>query len=63
MLVSTKTLQLPQALELYREMFDNESAALLPFHKAIDHAINLVDSKEPLYRPLYLLSTRELEVL
>ena len=54
---------LPPELEQYRDMFDNDSAAMLPTHRVTDHAINIKDGKEAPHGPLYNLSQRELGVL
>ena len=54
---------IPPELDEYRDLFDNDSAAMLPEHRSTDHAIQLKDGKEPPFGPLYNLSQRELEVL
>lgn len=56
-------LKVPDALEQYTDMFDSDSAKALPANKATDHAINVVEGKEPPYGPLYSLSQRELGIL
>jgi len=56
-------LAIPEALIDYADVFDNDSTAILLAYRAIDYTINLMDEKEPLYGPLYSLSTRELRVL
>jgi len=58
-----RSLAIPEALIDYADVFDNDSAAILPAYRAIDYTINLMDKKEPLYGPLYSLSARELRVL
>jgi hypothetical protein len=54
---------LPSALHDYRDVFDEDAAATPPNFKESDHAIPLMEGKEPPYGPLYNLSARELEVL
>jgi len=61
--VPAGSLAIPEALRDYADIFDNDSAAILPTYRAIDHTINLIEGKEPLYGPLYSLSARELGVL
>jgi predicted aspartyl protease len=61
--VSATDVVIPPALQSHTDVFNNDSAAMLPTHKTTDHAINLIDGKEPPYGPLYNLSARELEVL
>jgi len=55
--------RLPDYLQDFAEVFDNENASLLPSNGKMDHAIETVDNKDPPYGPLYNLSTTELAVL
>jgi hypothetical protein len=55
--------RLPEALHDYTDVFDNKAAQALPSLKSSDHAIPIMEGKEPPYGPLYSLSARELEVL
>ena len=55
--------RLPDYLQDYAEVFDNENASLLPSNGKMDHAIETVDNQDPPYGPLYNLSTPELAVL
>ena len=54
-------IQLPIKLNNYINIFSEESAGELPFNYPGDHAIE-INNKDPLYKPLYNLSARELEV-
>ena len=54
---------LPPELVKYKDVFDNKSARILPRNRASDHAIPVMEGKEPPYGPLYNLSQRELQVL
>lgn len=49
-------------LKDYKDVFSNENASKLPYHKNTDHAINTGD-KPPPYGPLYNLSIEELAEL
>lgn len=55
--------RVPNALREYADVFDSEAAKTLPPFKSSDHAIPLMEGKEPPYGPLYNLSARELQVL
>ncbi len=44
-------------------MFNANKASGLPNYRSLDYAINLVDRKQPLYSPIYLLGERELATL
>jgi len=61
--VPTRPPAIPETLIDYADVFDNDSAAILPAYRATDHTINLIEGKEPKYGPLYSLSARELRVL
>ena len=58
----TAKIQLLIELNNYINIFNEEFAGKLPFNYLGDHAIK-INNKDPLYGPLYNLSTRELEVL
>jgi len=61
--VPTRPPAIPETLVDYADVFDNDSAAILPTYRATDYAINLIEGKEPIYGPLYSLSASELRVL
>ena len=44
-------------------MFDSQYSDELPPHRSFDHAIDMVEGKEPPWRPIYTLPEKELEVL
>ncbi|HYP42903.1 MAG TPA: hypothetical protein VEQ18_02670, partial [Candidatus Nitrosocosmicus sp.] len=45
------------------QLFTKEDADKIPPHRYIDHAIDLVDGKQPSFGPLYNMSKLELKVL
>jgi hypothetical protein len=47
----------------YIDVFDNRNAEILLQYKSLDHAIPIVEGKEPPYGPLYTLSLCELQLL
>ena len=48
----------------FSNVFFSDSAAELPEYTGInDHLINLLDNKQPLYGPIYILGLVELEML
>ena len=47
-------------LSEYADVFDNRNAEILPQYKSSDHAIPIVEGKEPPYSLLYTLSLRKL---
>ena len=54
----------PTYLTAYQDVFDNKAAGMVPEHGRLnDHAIDVVEDKEPPYGPLYNLSQTELQVL
>lgn len=61
--ITAKTVTLPNTYKDFEDVFSVENAAHLPLHKDHDHAINLVDGKQPLYGPIYNLSENELSIL
>ena len=44
-------------------MFNGQYSDELPPHRSFDHAIDMVEEKEPPWGPIYALSEKELEVL
>ena len=54
-------IQLPIELNNYINIFNKEFAGGLLFNHPGDHTIK-INSKDPLYKPLYNLSIKELEV-
>jgi hypothetical protein len=50
-------------LEQYRYVFSIEKFGIFSFYKGIDHAIDLLLGIMPPYRPIYLLSPQELQIL
>src|SRR5260370_27514393 len=58
--------QLKDVLWQYRDymsVFNGQYADELPPHRSFDHAIDMVDGKEPPWGPIYALSEKELGVL
>ncbi len=47
----------------FEYVFSTENAGHQSFHKDHDHAIDLIDGKQPLYGPIYSLSENELLIL
>ena len=47
----------------YQSVFNGQYADELPPHRSFDHAIDMVEGKEPPWGPIYALSEKELEVL
>jgi hypothetical protein len=47
----------------FQSVFNGQYADELPPHRSFDHAIDMVDGKEPPWGPIYALSQKELEVL
>ena len=43
-------------------MFNGQYSDKLPPHRSFDHAIDMVEAKEPHRRPIYALSEKSLEV-
>ena len=58
----TVKIQLPIKLNNYINIFNKEFASKLLFNYPRNHAIK-INGKNPLYRPLYNLFIRELEML
>jgi hypothetical protein len=55
--------ELLKELAKFQDVFSDKEAGILLRARETDHAINILIEKEPPYRPLYSLSTRELHVL
>ena len=47
----------------YQSVFNGQYSDELPPHRSFDHAIDMVELKEPPWGPIYALSEKELEVL
>ena len=47
----------------FNSVYNGQYAEELPPHRPIDHAIDMVDGKEPPWGPIYALSEKELGVL
>ena len=47
----------------YQSVFNGQYSDELPPHRSFDHAIDMVEGKEPPWGPIYTLSEKELEVL
>ena len=47
----------------YQSVFNGQYGDELPPHRSFDHAIDMVEGKEPPWGPIYALSEKELEVL
>ena len=61
--IEAKLVAIPDVLLTYADMFNSDLASVLLANKSTNYAINVVEGKEPLYRPLYSLSQRELTIL
>ena len=61
--VVTSVELIPKEFRSYLDVFDVEAATELLLYADYDYIIDLVDSKEPLYKLIYLLSNQELVVL
>ena len=57
------TVKLPPEYNEYSDVFSDSGAAELPKHGPADHAIDLIDGKQPLYDLIYNLNAVELETL
>ena len=47
----------------YQSVFNGQFSDALPPHRSFDHAIDMVEGKEPPWGPIYALSEKELKVL
>lgn len=54
---------IPEAYKDFSDVFSDDKANILPEHGPDDHAIDLIDDKQPPYGPVYNLSEVELTVL
>ena len=60
----SKETGIPAEYSDFSNVFSSDSAAELPEHIGInDHAIDLLNNKQPLYRPIYSLEPVELAML
>ena len=60
----TEKVKIPDEYSDFTDIFSDEKALILPRRiKLNEHAINLKDSKQPLYGPIYSLGQVELETL
>ena len=60
---AAQEVRIPHKLSEYADIFDNRNTEILPQYKSSDHAIPIVEGKEPPYSPLYTLSSRKLQLL
>ena len=47
----------------YQSVFNGQYSDELPPHRSFNHAMDVVEGKEPPWEPIYALSEKELEVL
>lgn len=52
---ATKKVGLLKVYKDFEDVFLIENAGYLPLHENYDHAINLIDGKQPPYEPIYSL--------
>ena len=61
------TLEIPREIPLqygdYKSVYNGLYSDEIPPHRSFDHAIDMVEGKEPLWGPIYALSEKELQVL
>lgn len=62
-IATATTVELPAEYSEYSDIFSDSGAAGLPPYGVADHAIDLVDDKQPPYGPIYNLNEVELETL
>ena len=55
--------EVPWQYRDYQSVFNGQYSDELPPHRLFDHAIDMVEGKEPPWGPIYALSEKELEVL
>ena len=60
---TTEPVKIPEAYNDFEDVFSTKNAGHLPVHEDHDHAIDLVDDKQPPYGPIYSLSENELSIL
>src|SRR5258706_4223304 len=58
-----KLKDIPWQYRDYQSVYNGQYSDELPPHRTFDHAIDMVDGKEPPWGPIYALSEKELEVL
>ena len=61
--IASSLLELPQKYTNYTNVFLEEEAKCLPNKNARQYTIDLIEGQEPLYRPIYSLLEKELQVL
>ena len=61
--VTTETVTLPKAYKDFEDVFFAENTSHLPPHKDHDHAIDLINGKQPPCRPIYSLSENDSSIL
>lgn len=54
---------IPEAYREFEDVFSEENANALPQHEKHDHAIDLMDERQPPHGPIYNLSETELTTL
>ena len=54
---------MPKAYDEFKDVFSEENANIFPKHGEHDHAIDLIDGRQPPYGPIYNLSETELTTL
>ena len=54
---------MPKEYEKYFHLFSEKTVAKLPPHRNFNHAIDVIEGKQPRFGPIYSLSQKELEVL
>ena len=57
------TENIPREYEDYFHLFSEKTAAKLPPQRSFNHAIDVIEGKQPPFGPIYSLSQKELEVL
>ena len=61
--ITLEVRRLFESLKSYENYFDFKNAEILSEHENEDHIIDLMLDAKPLYKPLYILSETELDVL
>ena len=59
---TAKTVTLPKVYNDFEDVFSTDNASHLPLHEDHDHAIDLIDGKQPPYEPIYSLPENELSI-
>ena len=54
---------IPTKYQVFTKIFSRKKANKLPVHRTHNHTINLDSTGDPLFDPLYNLSSNELKVL